>query len=172
MIDERDPETHNLIATLQPKWTRMRLRKSHSLDIGESSFSCSSILFDDDPSLLCSVGSQDFPDTLCEYFPFRCGFMPDEILRNFEYVTLANKGGSGEFDRKLQWLFETPTLSLTEGVEEFSDSARPDAKHYKFSFYNGVLISDPNGRGSLRLTASDMPNFILTGELTFGPEAA
>ncbi len=57
-------------------------------------------------------------------------------------------------------------------VEEFRDSVKPNAKHYSFSFYNGLLISDPKGRGSLRLTASEMPDFVITGEFTFGPEAA
>ncbi len=172
MIDDRDPETRNLIAVLQPGWTRVRLRRSHGLSIKERVFSCSSIVFDDGRSLLCSVGSHDFRDLGWDYFPFRCDLVSDSTLHKFEYVTLASKGGSSELDRKLQWLFETPTLALTEGVEKFRDSVKPDAKHYEFSFYNGLLISDPKGRGSLRLTAGDMPDFILTGEFIFGPDAA
>ena len=109
MIDDRDPETRNLIAVLQPGWTRVRLRRSHGLSIKERVFSCSSIVFDDGRSLLCSVGSHDFRDLGWDYFPFRCDLVSDSTLHKFEYVTLASKGGSSELDRKLQWLFETPT---------------------------------------------------------------
>ena len=114
---------------------------------------------------------QDFPGSTIEYFHIRCDIV-DERLFASKDVALATKDGSSELDHKLQWLFETPTLALTEGVEEFWDSDKPDAKHCEFSFYNGLLISDPKGRGSLRLTASNMADFILTGEFAFGPESA
>lgn len=170
MIDERDAQTRNLIASTQPTWTSLRLRKSHSLDTPDSSFSCSSVVFDDHHSFLCDVESQDFHDMHWDYFFFCCRHMPNAVLQNFEYVTLARKGGSSEFDRKLQWRFETPTLALTEGVEEFGQGQGEDRKSYTFRFYNGLLVSDPKGRGSVRLTASDMPDFIVKGEFTFGPE--
>lgn len=133
-------------------------------------FASSSVLFDGDCPLLCDVDSVDFPVGPWEYFPIRCDFMSQETLGNFEYVTIARKDGSSDLDRKLQWLFETPSLTLTEGVEEFGQGVGANRKSYTFSFYNGLLISDPQGRGSLRLTASDMPDFVVTGEFTFGPE--
>ncbi|WP_374308909.1 hypothetical protein [Methylocella sp.] len=174
MIDERDADTRSFIASIRPNWTKVRLRKTFSLEIKESSFSCSSIVFDDDHSFLCAVGSKDVQETHVEYFPLRCRFAPQEVLSKFEFVTLASKGGASELDRKLRWLFETPTLTLTEMVEEFRDGMAPDAKRYQFRFYNGLVISDPYGRGSLRLTAMDnpMPDFVLSGEFAFGREAS
>jgi hypothetical protein len=41
----------------------------------------------------------------------------------------------------------------------------PDAQQYLLRFYGGLEISDPNGHGSLRITASDTPDFTVT--LTF-----
>ena len=55
--------------------------------------------------------------------------MVDERLFASKDVALASNDGSSELDHKLQWLFETPTPALTEGVEEFWDSDKPDAKH-------------------------------------------
>jgi hypothetical protein len=37
----------------------------------------------------------------------------------------------------------------------------------RFRFYNGLEIGDPKGRRSLRLTASNMPDFVITAEFTF-----
>lgn len=173
MIDERNPETRKLLDSFIPKWKSVRIEKSYALKICEGSFSCSSIVFDNEHSFLCAVDSKDIQNTHCEYFPLRCRFAPQEVLSRFEFVTLARKGGASEFDRKLQWLFETPTLKLTEMVEEFRDGMAPDAMRHQYKFYNGLVISDPHGRGSLRLTASDnpMPDFVLNGEFAFGPEA-
>lgn len=171
MISMFDEQTRDLIDGFRPRWTALRTEGRHFSGLKDNSFTCASVIFVGQPSLLCGIDSKDFPNSLWEYFHIRCDIV-DERLYASKDVTLASKGGSGELDRKLQWLFETPTLALTEGVEEFWDSIKPDAKHYEFSFYNGLLISDPKGRGSLRLTASDMPDFILTGKFNFGPEAA
>jgi len=38
----------------------------------------------------------------------------------------------------------------------------PEAQQYLLRFYGGLEISDPKGRGSLPITASDMTDFIVT----------
>jgi hypothetical protein len=126
------------------------------------------MLFVGQPTLLCGINPKDFPVGPWEYFPIRCDIV-DESVYDAEDLALARAGGASEFDRKMQWLFETPLLTLTEGNEEFWDGISPDAKHYEFTYYNGLEISDPKGRGKLRLTASDMPDFVLTADLSFGP---
>jgi hypothetical protein len=103
-------------------------------------------------------------------FHIRCDIV-DESIYGPEDVTLARSAGQSDFDRKMQWLFETPSLTLTEGDDEFWDGISSDAKHYEFAFYNGLLISDPKGRGSLRLTVSNTPDFVIIAELTFGAGA-
>ncbi len=82
------------------------------------------------------------------------------------------QGGQSDLDRKLQWLFETPSIALTEEVETFGRGEGAQRETTTFAFYNGLLITDPQGRGSLRLTVSAIPGFILTAELTFGPGGA
>jgi hypothetical protein len=54
--------------------------------------------------------------------------------------------------------------------EECADGMGPDAQQYLLRFYGGLEISDPKGRGSLRITASDMPDFIVT--LSFSSDTA
>lgn len=41
-----------------------------------------------------------------------------------------------------------------------------DSKEISFGFYNGLEVKDPKGRGSLRITASDQPDFTVTLALT------
>lgn len=59
-------------------------------------------------------------------------------------------------------------MELTEGDDEFWDEVGPDATPYEFAYYSGLLISDPKGRGGLRLAASNAPDFVLTAEFNFG----
>lgn len=173
MINECDLETKRLIDGLTPKWRELRVERQGYAMAGETRFQTQTALFvGDGASLLCAMTAWDFRDLRWEYFPIVFRIVDADQYDPQEWITLASKGGASELDRRLQWLFETPALALTEGVEESWDSIKPDARHYVFSFYNGLLVSDPKGRGSLRLTAPDMPDFIVTGEFTFGPEAA
>ena len=69
----------------------------------------------------------------------------------------------GDLDRKLQWLFDTPSLSLTERVESFTDwPTKADSKETSFCYYNGLELRDSQGRGRLRIIASDRPDFTVT----------
>jgi hypothetical protein len=82
-----------------------------------------------------------------------------------EWITLVRKGGTGDLDRKLEWLFDTPSMSLTEGAEDWPPKA--DSKETSFCFYNDLEVKDPKGRGSLRITASDQPDFTVTPRFSF-----
>jgi hypothetical protein len=55
-----------------------------------------------------------------------------------------------------------PSLRLLISEEECADGMGPESQQYLLRFYGGLEISDPKGRGSFRITASDMPDFILT----------
>ena len=49
-----------------------------------------------------------------------------------------------------------------ERREECADGLGPDAQQYLLRFYGGLEISDPKGRGKLRIIASDQPDFTVT----------
>lgn len=169
MLPQFDEKTKNLIGGLRPLWTALRMEKRRFSGLTGDSFTCASALFVGRPSLLCGIDSTDFPGISWEYFHIRCDIV-DESIYDADDITLASKGGASDLDHKLQWLFEAPTLTLTEGTDEFWDSDRPDAKHYEFAYYNGLLISDPKGRGALRLTVANEPYFTMAGEFSFPAE--
>ncbi|WP_395698446.1 hypothetical protein [Methylocella sp.] len=169
MIPQFDEKTKSLIGALQPRWTALRMENRRFSGLTGDSFTCASVLFVGQPSLLCGIDSSDFQGISWEYFRIRCDIV-DESIYHAGDITLARKGGASELDHKLQWLFERPTLTLTEGTDEFWDSDRPDAKHYEFAYYNGLLISDPKGRGALRLTVINEPYFTMTGDFVFPSE--
>ncbi len=167
MIPLSDQVTKDLIAGLTPRWTALRVRKRYVSDLDARGFKCETILFVGQSSLLCGIYPKDFPGSKWEYFPIRCDIV-DESRYSPDDVALARLGGESDLDRKPQWLFETPSIALTEEVETFGRGEGAHRETTTFAFYNGLLISDPKGRGSLRLTANAIPGFILTAELTFG----
>jgi hypothetical protein len=119
-------------------------------------------------NLLCSMSAKDFGDHLWEYNPIYLNEADESEYTPDEWITIARKGGTADLDHKMQWLFETPSLSLTEGIESFTDwPPKADSKEITFSFYNGLEIEDPKGRGSVRITASGQPDFIVTLRFTF-----
>ena len=171
MIDEFDKDTKRLIDEVTPRWHELRVEKVNYARQGEMRFQTQTVLLaGESSSLLCAMDAWDFVgEETWEYFPIVFRIVDADRYAPDEWTTLAREGGASDLDRKLQWLFETPSLTLTEGVEEFGKGEGASRKSYAFRFYNGLLISDPKGRGSLRLTASDMPDFVLTGEFNFGP---
>ncbi len=171
MIPQFDQQTKDLIDGRTPRWTALRVEKRHFSDLDAHGFKCASILFVGQPSLLCGIDPKDLPGTRWEYFPIRCDIV-DESIYAPDDITVARLSGESDLDRKLQWLFETPSVALTEEVETVGYGEGPQRQTTTFAFYNGLLISDPKGRGSLRLTAHAIPGFILTAELAFGPGKA
>jgi hypothetical protein len=167
MIPQFDQATKDLIEGLTPRWTALRVEKRQFSGLDAHGFKCASILFVGQPSLLCGIDPKDFPGSKWEYFPIRCDIV-DESIYGPDDVALARLGGESDLDRKLQWLFEMPSIALTEEVETFGRGEGAQRETFTFAFYNGLLITDPKGRGSLRLTANPIPGFILTAELTFG----
>ena len=163
MIPEYDKLTRELVDHLVPSWIELRVREKHFLPLDKHSFRASSAMFIGKPSLLCCVDSKGFRNDLWEYFPIYLEEVDENKYAPDEWITLARKGGTGDLDRKLQWLFDTPSLALTEGVESFTDwPPKADSKETSFCFYNGLEVKDPEGRGSLRITASDQPDFTVT----------
>lgn len=171
MIALFDQATKDLIDGLTLRWTALRVERDNFSGLDAHGFKCETVLFVGQPSLLCGIGPKDFPGISWEYFPIRCDIV-DESIYGPDDITLARMGGESDLDRRLQWLFETPSITLTEEVETFGRGEGVQRETVTFAFYNGLLISDPKGRGSLRLTANAKPGFILTAELTFGPGAA
>ncbi|HMF06902.1 MAG TPA: hypothetical protein VKE72_07810 [Methylocella sp.] len=168
MILEHDLVTKKLLDHLVPRWTELRVRKRHFSRVAIDLLKVSSILFVGKPSLLCCTDSKDFRGNLWEYFPISLEEVDEKKYAPEEWLTIARKGGTTDLDRKLQWLFEMPSLSLTEGVESFTDwPPKPDSKETSFCFYNGLEVKDPQGRGGVRITASDQPDFIVTLRFTF-----
>ncbi len=58
-------------------------------------------------------------------------------------------------------------MRLLVGEGEYADGMGSDAQQYLLRFYGGLEISDPQGRGGLRITASDQPNFAVTLSFSF-----
>jgi hypothetical protein len=85
----------------------------------------------------------------------------------FEWITIVRKGGTSELEQRVQWLFEKPSMRLLVSEEECADGVGPEAQQYLLKFYGGLEISDPQGRGRLRITASDMPHFVVTLNFLF-----
>jgi hypothetical protein len=73
------------------------------------------------PELYYCMWTKDFGEDICEYFPIYLKEVDESKFAPDEWITLARKGGTSDLDRKLQWLFDTPSLSLTEVVESFTE---------------------------------------------------
>ena len=113
------------------------------------------------------MSTKDFGNDICEYYPIFLKIAEEKKYAPAEWITLTRKGGTSDLDRKLQWLFENPSISLTEGVESFTDwPPKPDSKETSFRFYNGLEVRDPQGRGSLRIAASDRSDFTVALSLS------
>jgi hypothetical protein len=170
MIDERDATTKELIDHLSPRWRELRVRKRHFVELESGSIKVASAIFVGESfSLLCAVDPKDVSGHSWEYFPIAFRVVQAESYAPDEWITLAKAGGVSVLDRKLQWLFETPLLTLTELVEEFGRGEGVARESWTYKFYNGLEISDFKGHGALRLTACDLPDSILTIEFNFGP---
>ncbi|MGH6796663.1 MAG: hypothetical protein ACREDH_16040 [Methylocella sp.] len=168
MILEYDENLEQLVKNFTLDWTEIRLRKRDYSNVDENSFVTGAVLLAGGRSLLCCMTTKDFGDDLWDYYPIYLKEVDESNYASDEWVTLACANGTSDLDRKLQWLFEMPSLSLTEGVESFTDwPPKEDSKETSFCFYNGLEVKDPKGRGSLRITASENPDFIVTLNFSF-----
>lgn len=167
MINGCDEKLKAFIDKLSPSWREIWIENRDLSKPDENTFTSGAILFVGAPSLLCTMTAKTFSERgHWEYFPVYLKIVDENSYPADEWITLARAVGTSDFDLRVRWLFETPLLTLTEGIEEFRDGPGPDAKQYLFRFYNGLEISDPTGCGKLRLTASDMPDFVITAELS------
>jgi hypothetical protein len=163
MNPEYDQTTRDLVDRLKPRWLEIRAAARRFSNDKVTNFVTEALLFIGHPSLLCCMTTKEFRGGLWEYFPIYLEEVDETKYAPEEWITLARKGGKEELDRKLQWLFETPSLSLTEGIESFTDwPPKADSKETSFCFYNGLEVKDSQGRGSLRIIASDQPDFTVT----------
>jgi hypothetical protein len=168
MTLEYDEKLKNLVKTFTPQWTEIRVDTRDFTKMNENSFVTGAVLLIGQSSLLCCMTATDFDDDLWEYYPIYLKVVDENKYAPDEWVTLARKSGTAELNRKLQWLFETPSMGLTEGAESFTDwPPKADSKETSFCFYNGLEVKDPKGRGSLRITASDQPDFTVTLRFSF-----
>lgn len=168
MVPEYDRTTKDLVDQLKPRWSEIRAAARRFSKNEVTHFVTEAVLLVGHPTLLCCMTTKEFRSGLWEYYPIYLKEVDENKYAPEEWMTLARKGGTTDLDRKLQWLFEMPSLSLTEGVESFTDwPPKPDSKETSFCFYNGLEVKDPQGRGGVRITASDQPDFIVTLRFTF-----
>lgn len=166
MILEYDGNLENLVRTLNPRWTEIRADKRDFLKIDDASFVTGAVLLVGERSLLCAMTAKTLSrPPRVEYYPVYLKEVEQGDYSSSEWITLALSGRLSESEQKVQWLFDKPSLRLLTSEEECADGMGPNAQQYLLRFYGGLEISDPKGRGSLRITASDMPDFIVT--LTF-----
>jgi len=159
MILEHDEKLEALAETLSPGWTEIRADRRAFSKIDDASFMTGGVLLIGERSLLCCMTAKDFGDGVWEYYPIYLTEVEENKYAPEEWIRLVRKDGTANLDQMLGWVFETPSLSLTEDTESFTE---PDGKETTFSFYNGLEIKDPNGRGSLRITSTGQPNFTVT----------
>jgi len=162
IINQLDEATKSLVENFVPRWTEVRARKSRFSKPDASTIKSLAIMLVGEPSLECWVRSRDLGKPRIEYFPIGLECRDPMDPDTFEWITIARKGGTSEFERKIQWLFERPSLHLLKSEEKCADGMEPEAQQYLLRFYGGLEISDPKGRGSLPITASDMTDFIVT----------
>ncbi|MGH6795391.1 MAG: hypothetical protein ACREDM_06425 [Methylocella sp.] len=166
MILEYDESLENIVRTFTPKWTELRARRSDFAKLDENTFKSLSFMLVGEPSLLCFTRSKDLVRPRIEYFPLSLKKV-DSDAYSFEQVTLARSGGHSEFEQKVQWLFNYPSMRLLEHDEEFADRIGPEAQKYTLRFYGGLELTSPKGRSSLRITASDMPDLVSYAKFVF-----
>jgi len=166
MIYEKDEGIEKIVQSFLPKWTELRARKSDFAKIDESTFKSLSFMLVGEPSLLCFADSKDLVTPRIEYFPI-CIQTAEARTYNFEQITLARAGGNSKFEQKVQWLFDKPLLRLLESEEELLGGQGSDPQTYTLRFYGGLEIADADGQGSLRITASDLPDLVSYAKFTF-----
>lgn len=149
-----------------PRWTEVRARKSRFSKPDASTIKSLAIMLAGEPSLECWVKSRNLIKPRIEYFPIGLESIDRTAPDSFEWITVARKRGTSEFEQKVQWLFENPSLRLLISEEECADGIGPEAEQFLLRFYGSLEISDPKGRGNLRIAASDMPDFIATLSFT------
>ena len=167
LILEYDEKLQTLVKNYLPKWTELRARTLQFSKRDENTYLSDSVMLVGNPSLECFVGSEVPAKLRVEYFPL-CLEVSDTAMHHpSDWMVIAQKGGTSELERKVRWLFERPEMRLLASEEECADGIGPDAQQYLLKFYGGLEITDPQGRGSLRITASDQPDFIVTLRFTF-----
>jgi len=166
MIIDHDENLEIIVKIINPKWIELKARKSDFAQLNENTFKSMSFMLVGEPSLLCFADSKDLVTPRIEYFPI-CIQRVDTKTYNFEQITLARAGGRSQFEEKVQWLFNKPSMRLLESEEEPADGTEPEAQKYSLRFYSGIEMTNPSGRGSLRIIASDMPDLVSYAKFTF-----
>lgn len=165
MILDYDEALEKVVRSVTPQWTELRARKSDFAKLDDNTFKSMAFMLVGEPSLLCFTDSKDLITPRIEYFPI-CIRKADSNAYNFEQITLARAGGPSEFEQKVQWLFDKPSMRLLDSEEELADGMGPKAQKYILRFYSGLELTDPKGRGSLQITASNMPDFVSYAKFT------
>jgi hypothetical protein len=162
MILEYDETLQNLVRELTPHWTEIWADKRDFSITGDASFVTGAVLLVGQPSLLCAMTAKTLSRPRVDYYPIYLKVVDQSAYSPDEWTTLARAGGMSDLEQKVQWLFDKPSLRLLTSEEECADGLEPDAQQYLLRFYGGLEIGDPQGRGSLRITANDLPSFTVT----------
>jgi hypothetical protein len=167
MVLEYDENLESLVESAVPRLTEVRVRKARFSKPDASTIKSLQVMLAGEPSLECWVNSKDLVKPRIEYFPIGLECRAPMATDEFEWITIVRKGGTSELEQKVQWLFGKPSMRLLVSEEECADGVGPEAQQYLLKFYGGLEISDPQGRGRLRITASDMPDFVVTLNFLF-----
>ncbi|HWX13535.1 MAG TPA: hypothetical protein VNY06_01430, partial [Methylocella sp.] len=108
----------------------VRVRKARFSKPDAKTIKSLQVMLAGEPSLECWANSKDLVKPRIDYFPIGLECRAPMATDKFEWVTIARKGGTSELERKVQWLFENPSMRLLVSEEECADGMGPDAQQY------------------------------------------
>lgn len=160
MISVFDEESHHLAVTIKPIWRAMRVRKDGWTQRSDG-FDTFSIILDGEEPLLICAGAEELKFLGNDYCPI---FLKRVNPADFEtdgWFTLARKGGTSEFERTIQWLFQPLSLRLLVKQEWVEDSLEPNARRFDYEFYGGLELSNLSAGKSLRIEVDELDTFVV-----------
>ncbi len=132
-----------------------------------SPFIVTDVFFVGEPGLVCCADAKSCADVGgYDYFPIGLVSPIAFPHASEEYVPLARSGGTSDLDRRLQWLFDRPSLHLLEAQEEYFDGIEPAANSQILHYYGGLELKDSSGRKALQITILDEISFLLELRIT------
>lgn len=162
MLTAYDQDMENLVKTLVPHWTEMRVKYDIFKKPDASPLIVTDVFFVGEPGLVCCADAKSCEDVGgYDYFPI--GLVSPIALPRAadDYVTLVQAGGRSDLDRRLQWLFDHPSLRLIETEQEYYDDMSPDAHCQILHYYGGLELRDQSGKKALRILVMDESSFAL-----------
>ncbi len=166
---EYDSTFETLVKSLRPRWTEIRVKKASSWrPEAILPFIVSEVLLIGEQSLFCCVDSKTALLTSGEmdYFPIFLEIRYPNDFSMEDYPRLARAGGTTDLDKRLQWLFDHPSLRLIEDDEGMADGMGPDANWDYVHYYGGLELTDPASKKKLQIIGTHEVDFTLELKIT------